>query len=130
MAILTYIIMTMAAVSALFWWLELRVFLNALKESRKQERKCQMKWGTNPFKWHLVIDERIAMIQESIHPYKKLWGLVLDVICTLAMGAVFGFGGMVGSAAGLTASNVFSVMIYIHLKQQEKEEKCTEFSVS
>lgn len=92
----------MGLLSAIFWVLEFKPFLDKVKSLSISQSK-------NPLK---MIQESINYITGFINATISLWPLALDITCTLWLTAAFGFGsGLIGGIIGLLISNVISVFL-------------------
>ena len=93
---------TMAVASAVFWVLEFKPFVDAVKDLNRPSSR-------NPIK---CVAECAKYITEFIGALFLLWRLVLDILCTVWLAGAFGFSGMIGGIIGVSISNVISVYLW------------------
>ena len=91
----------MALASAIFWVMEFKPFLDAVRELKVPDSK-------NPISTFIQsLEYIVGFIQAVI----KLWRLGLDILCTVWLAGAFGFSGMIGGIIGISISNVISIFL-------------------
>lgn len=91
----------MAVASAIFWVIEAKPFLDAV-------RKLECPVGRNPLS---IIAQSLNYIVGFLTAVLSLWRLALDITCTVWLAGAFGFSGMIGGIIGVSISNVISVFL-------------------
>ena len=109
MIVFTVLILSMGVLSAIFWWIEAQPFVSAVKELR-----------TDTF------GEKFTYFFRFLGQLPKAMPLLIDLGATIGLAYLFGLGGVVGTALGLTISNVLSIAILwtVYSGKGKKAEVC------
>lgn len=96
----------MSIISATFWVAEVAPLWKHIQNLPKR------KWRRNI--WGLIINPFIAIgyIIDLLMAIPKGFYFYVDVAATVTLTGIFGLGGVIGTAMGLTISNVFSVALW------------------
>lgn len=93
----------MAVVAALFWCLEAKGYIDAVRA---------VELGRGPLK-HLMYSSKVLGYTPKLIP------LALDLVVTVWLTGTFGFTGMIGSVIGLSISNVISIFIMYYSRPKK-----------
>ena len=110
MLIFTILVLSMAVLSAIFWLIEIQPFIKAVKTIP----------GNSGMDKFLFFFRFIGKINHAL-PF------IIDIVATVALSMLFGLGGVIGTAMGLTISNVISVGILWNVygnKGDNSKEAC------
>jgi hypothetical protein len=94
MVVFTIIVLSMGILSAIFWWIELQPFINAARFI-----PCNS------------LTDKLLFFFRFIGMSNKALPFLIDIIATVGLSLLFGLGGVIGTAMGLTISNVISIGI-------------------
>jgi hypothetical protein len=105
MVIFTVIVISMAILSAIFWWVEAQPWVNALKAIKSRS-----------------VFDKILYPVAFIKVLPLGIPLFVDIIATGLLAYTFGLNGVIGGAMGLSMSNVISVGILWNIYRKNKDE--------
>jgi hypothetical protein len=102
MVIFIVICLSMAVLSAIFWVIEIKPFVDRVKSLE-----------TTSFGQKFTFFFRFIACLPTALPF------LCDIGATIGICMLFGLGGVIGTAMGLTISNVISVFILWNMKKKE-----------
>lgn len=106
--------LVMAVLTVIFWICEIVPFVRAVRNLNLPSSHNKLKATYQSF----------VLCGQFVLSLRYLWKFAADLIATCALVTVFGFTGVVGSIAALTASNILSVYILtIKPKQSSRPDR-------